>query len=283
MILRRSLLFAPGNRPEAHDKALRSGADVVCLDLEDAVPPGGKAEARRLAVPFLGEAGEGPERALRINSLRSAEGLRDLLAVIEAGPSGGVVFLPKVASDEEVRIADDLLSEAGLPLGLAVLIESNAGLEQAAAICRASPRTVFAMFGGADLAAELGVALEPEPLAYARSRVVHAARAAGIDALDVPSLNFRDPDTVKAEALTAKRLGFSGKGAIHPSNVRFIHAIFAPSDEEVARAEAVTKAFRESPNGLAVLDGRLVEKPVARAAERVLAARDASQRRHEGY
>lgn len=273
---RRSLLFAPGNRAEVHAKALASGADAVCLDLEDAVPPHAKAEARALALPFLAPAGAGPERVVRINSVRSAEGFRDLLALAELRPAGGTVVLPKVAVAAEVRIADELLAEAGLPCALAVLIESAEGLENVFSILKASPRIAFAMFGGADLAAELGVPLEHEPLLYARSRIVHAARGAGVDVLDVPALAFRDLDAVRAEAAAARRLGFDGKAAIHPSNVALLNEVFSPTQAETARAEAVMKAYRESPNGLAVLDGRLVERPVVRAAERVLAARDAA-------
>jgi citrate lyase subunit beta/citryl-CoA lyase/(S)-citramalyl-CoA lyase len=276
---RRSLLFAPANRPEVHAKALAAPADVVCLDLEDAVPPGAKAEARALALPFLAAAGRpGPERALRINALRSAEGLRDILAVIEARPPAGVIFLPKVATADELRLADELLTEAGLPLALAVLIESVEGLENAAAILRASRRIAFAMFGGVDLAAELGVAVAHEPLLYARQRLVHAARLAGVDLLDVPSLAFRDIEAVRAEAEIARALGFTGKAAIHPATLATVNAVFTPSEAEVARAEAIVAAWQTSPTGLVVLDGKLIEKPVIRSMERVLALRDLTTR-----
>jgi len=270
---RRSLLFAPANRPEVHAKALAAPADIVCLDLEDAVPPAAKAEARALAMPHLAAA-EGPERAVRINSLRSAEGLRDLLAITEARPSGGVVFLPKVATPDELRLADEILTEAGLPLALAVLIESVEGLENVAAILRASPRIAFAMFGGVDFAAEMGVAVAHEPLLYARQRVVHAARLAGVDALDTPSLDFRNTAAVQAEAATARALGFTGKAVIHPATLAAVNAAFTPSDEEVARAEAVVRAWEASPTGLVVIDGKLVERPVIRAMQRTLALRD---------
>jgi citrate lyase beta subunit len=273
MRARRSLLFAPGNRVEVHAKALAAGADVVCLDLEDAVAPHLKDEARAAAMPFLAKAG-GPERALRINSPRSAVGLRDLLAVIDARPDGGVIFLPKVSSAEEVAWVDELLAEAALDLGIAVLIESVAGLERVSSILAASRRIAFAMFGGADLSAELGVPLAHEPLLYARSRVVHAAKLAGIDVFDVPSLAFRDLEQVAAEAERARVLGFTGKGVLHPSNVEPVNKAFSPSEAEVADAERIVEAYLSSPNGLAVLDGKLVERPVIRAMERILALRD---------
>jgi len=256
-----------------HEKALAAGADIVCIDLEDAVPPDAKAQARGVAADFLAQAHGSAERAVRINSPRSADGLRDLLAIVEARPPQGTLFLPKVACAGEVRMVDDVLGEAGLPLSLAILIESVEGLENVASILRASSRIAFAMFGAVDLSAELGVPLAHEPLLYARSRLVHAAGLAGIPVLDVPSLDFRDGEAVRAEALRARSLGFSGKAAIHPSNVAAINAVFTPSDAEIAHAQKVIDACRNSPTGMAVIDGRLVEKPVVRAMERILVLR----------
>jgi citrate lyase beta subunit len=272
MTPRRSLLFAPANRTEVHDKALASGADIVCLDLEDAVPPGAKALARAAAVPFLtGAADAGPERVVRINALRSADGLRDMTAILDAAPARGVVFLPKVMDAGEVRLAHDLLEEGAPGLRLAVLIETAEGLENAGAILGASDRIVFALFGGVDLAADLGVAMTHEALLYARSRLVHAAARAGVDCLDVPCLAFRDEGAIRAEAEAARALGFTGKAMMHPAGVAAIHAVFTPSGEEVSRAERIVAAYRESPNGLATVDGKLVERPVVRQMERVLA------------
>jgi citrate lyase subunit beta/citryl-CoA lyase/(S)-citramalyl-CoA lyase len=265
MTPRRSLLFAPANRAEVHGKALAAGADLVCLDLEDAVPPQDKAAARPIAAAFL----TGPSRVVRINALRTPDGLRDLLAILDAAPQGGTVFLPKVMEAGEVRLAHDLL--AGTPLTLAVLVETAAGIENAAAILTASDRIVFALFGAVDLAADLGVAVAHEPLLYARSRLVQAAALAGVDVLDVPCLAFRDEARIAAEAQAARALGFVGKAALHPAGIAPIHAAFAPSADEIARAERIVAAWRASPTGLATLDGRLVEKPVVRAAERLLA------------
>lgn len=275
MTPRRSLLFAPGNRPAVHDKALASGADIVCIDLEDAVPPADKETARALAIPVLTDA-PGPERVVRLNGLRSAEGMRDLLAVVAARPAAGTLMLPKVADPFEVRLACEILTEAALPLSLAILIESVEGLEKAGAILAASPRVTFALFGGVDLAAEMGVAVAHEPLLYARQRLVLAARRAGVDLLDVPCLAFRDDTAVRAETETARALGFTGKAAIHPANVATINAVFTPSAEEIARAERIVAAYQASPNGLAEIDGKLIEKPVVRAMQRVLAIRNAT-------
>jgi citrate lyase beta subunit len=270
---RRSLLFAPANRTEVHAKALASGADCVCLDLEDALAPDFKDQGRALALPFLVDA-PGPERVVRINSLRSALGLRDLLAVLEVAPQAGVILLPKVSDAAEVRLAADLLDEAGTGLGLAVLIETIAGVQAADAILAASPRIRFAMFGGIDLATEMSIAVDAQTLSYARQRMVLAAKAARIDAMDVPCMAFRDVEQVAAEAVAARAIGFTGKAALHPASVAPINAAFAPGAAEVAHAEAVIAAYRASPNGLAVLNGKLVEKPVVAAATRLLALRD---------
>ena len=258
---------------EVHEKALASGADVVCLDLEDAVPPHAKAEARAASIPFL-KASDGPERVLRINSPRCAEGLRDLLAVLDSRPSGGVIFLPKVATASEVRWVSELLDEAMLDLGIAVLIESVEGLENADTIISASPRVEFAMFGGADYSAEIGVEIAREPLLYARSRLVSAARRHMVDIFDVPCIHFRDAEVVKREALEARALGFTGKAALHPTNVAIVNQAFTPSDEQIARAETIVAAYEASPNGLAVVDGKLVERPVVVAQQKVLKLRD---------
>ena len=270
---RRSLLFAPANRPEVHAKALAAGPDILCLDLEDAVPPAAKAEARAIAVAFLLASG-GPERVVRINALRGIEGLRDLTAILEAKPATGVVFLPKVMEPGELRLAHDLIVESAPGLKLAVLIESAEGLENAFDILRASDRIAFAMFGGVDLAADLGVAVAHEPLLYARSRLAHAAARAGVDLLDVPCLSFRDEAAIAAEARAAKALGFTGKAALHPAGLAAIHGAFDPTEAEIGKAEVIVAAYRASSNGLATVDGKLVEKPVVRAMERILALRD---------
>jgi citrate lyase beta subunit len=275
----RSLLFSPGSRPDRVARALASGADAVCVDLEDAVAPTEKAEARKVATGFLADAG-GPARVVRINRLGSAEGLRDLLAIVEARPAEGIVFLPKVGSAGEVTVVDSLLAEAGLALGIGILIETAEGLERAAEIATASPRIAFVMFGGADLAGELGTAIADAPLLYGRSRVVAAAARAGIQALDMPALDFKDAEAVRKEAARARALGFAGKAAIHPGNVAAVNAAFVPSAEEVAAAGRVVAAAKASSAGVVVVDGKMVDRPVVRAAERViaLAAREGQAR-----
>lgn len=269
---RRSLLFFPATRPDLLEKAVRTGSDVVCIDLEDAVASDRKEEGRAAAIDLLRRPAPGKaEVVLRINSPRTEDGLRDVLAVLEARVAPDALMIPKVESAEEVRWVEALL-EPGLPaVGLIPMVESCRGLEQATGIASASPRVIAVMLGGVDLSAELGCALEWDALLYARSRVVHAAKLAGVDVFDMPFLNVADVDGLAAEARAAARLGFTGKAAIHPAQLPPILTAFSPDAEEVARAREVIAAYERNRGGVLLVDGRLVERPVIRAAQRTLA------------
>lgn len=275
MIRARSFLFGPASRPELREKVLTSGTDIACLDLEDAVPPSKKDAAREAAIDWIAAPEpKRPLRAVRINPLSTRHGLLDLHVISAAAPEGSLVVLPKVDDAAEIGIADAALTETGSAAALMASIESAAGLRNAFEIAAASPRLRLILFGAADLAAELGAELAPEPLLYARARVVHAARAAGIEAIDVPCLAFRDLNQVAEEARAARRLGFSGKAAIHPTNIAAINDVFSPTEDEVANARRIVAAFDDGPTGLAVVDGKLVERPVVRAMRRILALAD---------
>lgn len=276
--LRRCFIFAPGTRPEIFAKALAAGADMVCVDLEDAVAPGDKERARAQAFAALPQA-EGPagvERVIRINGLRSLEGMADVAALLAAERDLEAVMLPKVRSAEEVRGLADLLEEHGKATRLHVIIETNEGLEAAADIARASPRIESLLFGGVDMAADLRCRPVWPALLYARSRVVHAAALAGVDAIDVPWLDLADEAGLLAEAQAAAELGFTGKGAIHPKQIAPLKAVFTPDEATLAYARRVVRAFEESAGGLLVVDGKLIEKPVLRSLRRVIRAAEAS-------
>ncbi|MEM1430537.1 MAG: CoA ester lyase [Pseudomonadota bacterium] len=268
----RSLLFAPANRPDLYPKLDSSGADIACLDLEDAVPPSDKEDARAMALPWIAAAASGPRRALRLNPLSTRAGLSDLHAVSGAAHDDALIVLPKVDDPAEMRLAAAAFAETGKATRLVALIESLRGLQQVDDIASASDRTEFLLFGAVDLTAELGADLAHEPLLYARSRIVLAARSAGIGAMDVPCLDFRNRDAVEKEAHAARRLGFSGKAAIHPSNLETINAAFTPGEAEIARARTVIAAYEASDTGLVVIDGKLIEKPVIRSMARILEA-----------
>ncbi len=270
---RRSFIFAPGLRPDMFPKALASGADIVCVELEDGIAPKDKAAARErgLALFAQPQADDGVERIVRINCLREAFGLADVQAVLATDTPPPALMLPKVRTPDEVIWLDDLLTERGHDTRLHVIIETNDGLEAAHDIAHSSDRLDALFFGGVDMAAELRCRNAWEPLLYARSRVVHAAASAGLDVIDVPYLDLDDPDGMVRAAEQARDLGFSGKGAIHPKQIAALNAVFTPDEQAVAHARRILDAFAQADTGLVVVDGKLIEKPVLREMQRVLA------------
>jgi len=269
---RRSFIFAPAMRPDLYPKALASGADIVCVELEDGVAPKDKDVAREnvLALFAKPQADDGVERMVRVNCLRTAFGLKDVQAILSSESPPPALMLPKVVSPDEVIWLDELLTEAEHDTRIHIIIEMNEGLEAAFDIARSSDRIDSLLFGGVDMAADLRCKNAWEPLLYARSRVVHAAASARIDVIDVPYLDLEDIAGMTAEASLAKDLGFSGKGAIHPKQIAELNRVFTPSDAEVARAQKVISAFEEADTGLVVVDGKLIEKPVIREMQRIL-------------
>jgi (S)-citramalyl-CoA lyase len=272
LVARRSFIFCPGLQPGLFPKALASGSDIVCVELEDGIAPHDKDRARQLGFALFEQvqADDGVERIVRINCLRTQFGLADVAALLRTDSPPPAVMLPKVTSPDEVRMLDDLLTERGHATRLHIIIETNAGLEAAYDIAAASTRVDALFFGGVDMAAELRCKNAWEPLLYARSRVVHAAASAGIDAIDVPYLDLNDAAGLEQEARLACDLGFSGKGAIHPKQIAVLNRIFTPSAAEIARARRILDTFEQAHTGLVVIDGKLIEKPVLREMRRVL-------------
>lgn len=269
---RRSFIFTPGLNPAMYPKALASGTDIVCVELEDGVAPKDKPAARENAIALFAEpqADDGVERIVRINCLREAFGLADVQAVLATDTPPPALMLPKVRTPDEVVWLDDLLTERGHATRLHVIIETNAALEAAMDIARASERIDALFFGGVDMAAELRCKNAYEPLLYARSRIVHAAASVGIDAIDVPWLDLEDDAGMVREAELVRDLGFSGKGAIHPKQIAAINAVFTPDEAAVARARHILKTFAEADTGLVVIDGKLIERPVLREMTRIV-------------
>jgi (S)-citramalyl-CoA lyase len=272
VVPRRSFIFAPGLKPDMYPKALASGADIVCVELEDGIAPKDKDEARRHTMALFAEpqAEDGVERIVRINCLRESFGLADVQAVLSTDTPPPALMLPKVRTPDEIVWLDNLLTERGHATRLHVIIETNAGLEAVYDIARASSRIDALFFGGVDMAAELRCKHAWEPLLYARSRVVHAAANVGIDVVDVPFLDLDDPEGMERDARLALDLGFSGKGSIHPKQIPILNSVFTPSQEQVERARRVIKTFEEADTGLVVIDGKLIEKPVLREMHRIL-------------
>lgn len=272
---RRSLLFVPGLRPDRFEKALGTGADIVCVDIEDAVALPRKEEARELTLPlFADPAPETVETMVRVNPLSTVEGLKDIVALNACPAPPPAIMIAKPGSAAEIRLYDELLQGTCANIRFHVIIESTDGLANVQDIAAASSRIDSLLFGAVDMSADLRAEKKWETLLYARSRVVHAAARRGLDLLDVPYLNLADPDGLKAEAEASSALGFTGKAAIHPDQIGPINEVFSPSPEMVDRARRIIAEFATNTTGLLVVDGELIERPVLRTMERVVTIAD---------
>ncbi|MCE2540291.1 MAG: CoA ester lyase [Acidobacteria bacterium] len=269
--VRRSLLFVPAVRPDRYPKALATGADAVCIDLEDGVSFAAKDEARDKALALF--AGREPVRAevsLRINDPKTDLGQRDLEAVRQSGIRPDALMLPKCDGPGEIRnVARALGALSGLPL--IVMVETARGVAAAEAIAAATPTVSAVFFGAIDFAADVGCEVGWDAALYARSRVVVAAAVAGVGALDSPFMDVPALDGLAAESRRTRGLGFSGKSAIHPTQVAVIQAAFSPAAEEVAWARRIVEAYDRNRGGVLLVDGKLIERPVIASARRTLA------------
>jgi len=284
----RSALFVPGNRPDRYAKAAASGADAIIIDLEDAVAPADKPAARASALAYLAEpcATRGVYRILRLNALGALDGLRDLVALAESDARPDAVMLAKCNSPHEARQAASVLATrhaagalatrqaaGALETGpaepaLVLLVETARALSCVEALAEADPRVAGLMFGGVDLAGELRADDGWEALLYARSRVVAAAALRGLAVLDVPFFDLEHDDGLSRDAAAARRLGFTGKAAIHPRHIAAIHAAFAPEPGAVAAARETVAAV--GAGGAVVVEGRMADNAMLRAARRTL-------------
>lgn len=256
----RSLLFVPGNRPERFEKALATEADLVCIDLEDAVAPGAKDEARAAVVGFL-EQTQATHVSLRVNAPGTPEFAADLDAI--AGLDLPFLMIPKVDTVAELQ---SVRTEAPL----IPVIESGLAIINAASIL-SQPRVRMALFGGGDYSADLGVPMTFEAFHYARSHLAACSAAYDVPVFDVPYLDVHDVDAGEADTRRVADLGLHCRAAIHPKQIAAIHAAYEPSDDDVDQAKAIKAAYEASGGNAALHNGKLIEAPILRAAERVLA------------
>jgi citrate lyase subunit beta / citryl-CoA lyase len=287
----RSFLFAPGNHARRVEKALSLDADAVILDLEDAVANAEKAATRALVTAAL----ERPRHGLlyvRVNAVDTEFCYADLLAVVRPGLDG--IILPKVGSAAELATIDWLLAQLerdrDLPVGdidVIPIIETARGVQRIDAILAAGTRVRRVAFGAGDFTLDVAMAwsrTETE-LAHARSVIVTASRASGVEApLDTVWVDLTDPEGLEASARTALAYGFQGKMCIHPDQIAVVNRVYTPSDAEVAFAERVTAAFAQaeaSGSAAIQLDGKFIDYPIVYRAQRVL-QRVASIRAREG-
>jgi citrate lyase subunit beta/citryl-CoA lyase/(S)-citramalyl-CoA lyase len=264
----RSFLFVPGNRPERFEKALAAGADAACVDLEDAVPPDQRAAARESVAGYVAAwAKRKTAFGVRINGLFTRAGFTDVASLADAAPRLDFLMIPKVQSAAELENLRLALGEGAPPLW--PIVESARGLENAYAIA-AVDGVGGVLFGGADYSADIGATMEWDALFYARGRLAAACGQAGVELLDVPYLDVKDPEGLRVTTARIKAMGFTGRACIHPDQVAVANDVFTPTDAEVARAKRVIAALEDAAGQAALLDGKLIEKPVILAAQRVL-------------
>lgn len=270
---RRAVLVAPGSDERKAGKALASAADEVVLDLEDAVTPAQKDAARDLIDPLVREHGRNRTVSVRINGLGTPWFHDDLLACAAFGDALASVVIPKVESAADLVEADRIL---GVTSGVTVqaLIETPAGVQRIDEIVT-GPRVAGVIIGYADLGAALGRVrtAAPEHWLYVQDRVLHAARAAGVQAIDGPFLGIADDDAFRHSARWVADLGFDGKWVIHPAQIDSAAAAFTPTDEQVEAARKVLAALEDAESrgaGAAQLDGQMLDEAVAVAARRTL-------------
>lgn len=265
-----SLLFVPGATPARFGKALASGASMVCIDLEDSVPPDGKAQARAHA---LAAVRDDARFAIRINPVSTEDGTRDLLALADAGLRP-TILLPKAESVDDPAVVRGAL---GGGTEIVPLIESPRALRATHAIAGA-PDVAAMMFGGGDMAAELGVEIAWEPLLAARGAFLLGCAEAGVPAIDVPFLDLADAEGLAAETRRARMLGFQAKAAIHPAQVATIDAVLRPSPELIEEALAAQAAYAAGGGAAVRFRGRMLEAPVMRRYHRILAQAECNGR-----
>jgi citrate lyase subunit beta / citryl-CoA lyase len=279
--LRRTLLFTPGGNEKILSKGLGLGVDGLILDLEDSVSPDKKDSARLAVAEALKTADFGKkEKVVRINALSTEYGAADLETVLRAGPN--TLLVPKVDRAEDIQAYDQRMAaieaQEGLApgsIGLIALIESAWGVVNIESIALASPRMTGLLFGAADFTRDTHglITADRQELLYPMMRILLAGRIAGIDALDTPYFDIKDPAGLERHSLQAKAMGYDGKALIHPGQVDVVNKVFTPSTEELTQAHRIIEVFekaREEGKGAAQLDGKLVENVHVAMAERLL-------------
>jgi len=269
---RRSVLFSPGDRPELMHKAPTTGADVVVFDLEDAVTPAKKGEARTAVRDALADL-DAPDVEVCVRVSPAGRGAAADLDVVLDGVQPDALVVPKVEDADDVLDPADLAAERDADLPVLALVETAGGILHAEAIAAAEPTDAL-VFGAEDLAADIGATRSEEgtEVLHAREHVVLAASAADIDAIDTVYTDFEDIEGLRNETAFARDLGYDGKLAIHPAQVAPINEAFTPDSERVEWARRVLAAHEEAQTdgrGVFAVDGEMVDAPLVAQAERI--------------
>ncbi len=284
--MRRSMLFLPGNAPKMIINGNYLGSDAVIFDLEDAVAPDQKDAARLLVRNVLGALEfDRVETIVRINSIDTPYWQKDLEAIVPCKPD--IIMLPKTGQAKDVEVVDDYLAALEEKLGmepgtvrLMPLIETALGIENAYFIASARKRVVALFLGAEDLTADLRCkrTKEGREIDYARSRMVNAARAAGVDVYDTPFTDVNDDEGIVADATYAKSLGFTGKASISPRHITAINTVFSPTKADIAYAYEVMDAIAEAKaqgKGAIALRGKMIDAPIVARAQQTIEAAQA--------
>ena len=290
--MRRSMLFLPGNTPNMLINGNCLGSDAIIFDLEDAVSPAEKDAARILVRNTLRYMDlQGCETIVRINSIDTPYWQKDLDTVLPQQPN--LILLPKTNSSADVLAADAYMTaleeKLGLEantVGLMPLIETALGVENAFSIATATKRVKALFLGAEDLTADLQCkrTKESREIEYARTRLVVAARAAGVDVYDTPFTDVNDDEGIWTDARVAKALGFTGKASISPRHVEVINQVFSPTQKEIDYAYEVMDAIalaKEQGRGVIALHGKMIDAPIVARAQQTIAAAEALGLRRE--
>lgn len=277
--MRRSVLYVPGDREDRARKCLASAADSAVLDLEDAVAPDRKAEARdvvrRVLASTASAPGRRPERCVRINPARTPHHEADLDLVIETRPE--CVVLPKAEEPADVQHLAERLGRADLHPALLLICETALGVLNAPQLAAASGHVEALVFGAEDYAADVGARRSPSnrEVWTARSMVAMAAAARRVAAIDQVHVDYKDAAGLERDATEARDLGYRGKQVIHPAQVDVVHRVFTPAADEVARARRIVEEDAKHGGAVFALDGRMVDRPLVEQARYVLAVHEA--------
>jgi citrate lyase subunit beta/citryl-CoA lyase len=275
------MLFVPGGNQKLLSKALSLDVDAIIIDLEDSVAPQKKTEARKqVAEALIKEDFQGKERVVRVNSLKTDFGYDDLIIISESQVD--TLLIPKVNNSDDIKEVDNILSKekrgGGTSLGtieLIALIETPMGVLNVDQIAFCNPRLTGLLFGAGDFVRETTGKITPDrkELYYPLSRILLAARAANIDAIDSPYFNIKDQQGLEQHTTQAKTFGYDGKAIIHPDQIEIVNRIFTPDDNEIALARKIIEAHENAKSegkGATTVDGELVENVHAVIAQRTL-------------
>jgi len=277
---RRALLYMPGDDWKKITKSITLGVDSICMDMEDGVAVNKKAEARVMVAKALQELDFGrSEKLARINSVGSGLEKEDIEAVLPHHPDG--IMIPKLEELKQIQWVSEIIEAAELKYGwpmnsirILVVVETAKGILNLKEIA-SHPRLDAIIFGGEDFAASVGATRTKDAveLLYAREAVVTACAAFGLQAIDIVAIDFKDIEALRTESEFGARLGFSGKQIIHPTQVEPVQSAYTPNDEAIAYAKRVVQTFEASQKegrGAYALDGKMIDMPLVKNAQKVL-------------